>query len=154
MQFDHVTDESIGVLIRSFYAKVRHDSQLGPIFEGAIGSNWDNHISKMCDFWGAAMRISRRYSGDMLTAHRRVKRLQPALFGRWLELFQQTVAELFTAEAGAALCDRARKTAHNLQLALFYRRDSCPAIAVSGGNSGSIHAADAPAAPARPEARA
>ncbi|MDE2167260.1 MAG: group III truncated hemoglobin [Alphaproteobacteria bacterium] len=149
-----MTDESIGVLIRSFYAKVRRDAQLGPIFEGAIGNNWDNHISKMCDFWGAAMRISRHYSGDMLTAHRRVKGLQPALFGRWLELFEQTVAELFAAEAGAALCDRARKTAHNLQLALFYRRDSRPAVAVSSGSGRPADAADAPAAPTRPEARA
>ncbi|MDE2185080.1 MAG: group III truncated hemoglobin [Alphaproteobacteria bacterium] len=152
--FDHVTDETIGVLIRSFYGKVRRDPQLGPIFQEAIGTNWDNHISKMCDFWGAAMRISRRYSGDMLTAHRRVKGIQPALFGRWLDLFEQTVTEHFAGTAGAALCDRARKTAHNLQLALFYRRDARPAAAAVTGANSSAHASDAMVAPIMPERRA
>jgi hemoglobin len=119
MKFDRTTDESIRCLVHAFYEKVRRDPQLAPIFNGALGDNWDAHISTMCDFWGTAMRVSRRYKGDMLAAHRRVIGLCPALFERWLSLFEQIVEKHFASEAAAALCDRARKTARNLQLALF-----------------------------------
>lgn len=145
--FDRVTDESINVLIHAFYAKVRHDPQLGPIFNQSIGNNWDAHMSKMCDFWNTAMRISRRYTGDMLTAHRRVSGLRPPLFEQWLALFEATVAENFTAEAAAALCDRARKTAYNLRLALFHRPAHGPAAAVSDDRGEAGHARDTAMAP-------
>lgn len=138
MTFDRITDESISVLIHSFYAKVRSDSELGPVFYAAIGDNWDAHLSKMSDFWGAAMRISSRYRGDMLAAHRRVKGIHPALIGRWLDLFEQTAAEHFSAGPCAALCDRAQKTAYNLQLALFHRRDHGPIAPRPDGKSGAI----------------
>lgn len=151
--FDRVTDESINVLIHAFYAKVRHDPQLGPIFNKNIGNNWDAHMSKMCDFWSAAMRISRRYTGDMLTAHRRVCGLRPALFGHWLDLFEATVAEHFTAEAEAALDDRARKTADNLRLALFHRPAHGSAAAVSGDSGEAGHACDTTVAPTLSEKR-
>lgn len=121
MTVDRVTDQSIALLVRAFYAKVRADARLAPVFEDALGSDWNTHIARMCDFWGAAMRVSRRYQGDILAAHRRLGRLHPALFAVWLALFDETVDEHFTAEAGAALHDRARKLARNLQLALFHR---------------------------------
>jgi truncated hemoglobin YjbI len=57
----------------------------------------------------------------MLAAHRRLNGLRPEFFAVWLDLFDQTVDEHFSADAGAALRERARKTARNLQLALFHR---------------------------------
>lgn len=123
MKRDRMSDESIRVLVHAFYEKVRRDPQLAPIFTAAIGDRWDAHIARMCDFWGAAMRVSTRYKGDMLAAHRRVGALHPALFGHWLGLFEETVEEHFTGEAAAALCDRAHKTARNLEMALFRRPD-------------------------------
>ena len=36
-----IDDAAIGNLVRSFYAKVRQDPDLGPIFEAAIGDEWD-----------------------------------------------------------------------------------------------------------------
>lgn len=121
MAFDRATDQSIALLVRAFYEKVRADERLAPIFGDALGDDWEPHIAKMCDFWGAAMRVSRRYHGDMLAAHRRLSQLHPALFPVWLTLFQTTIDEHFSGEAAAALHDRARKIARNLQLALFHR---------------------------------
>ncbi|MGH7073721.1 MAG: group III truncated hemoglobin [Stellaceae bacterium] len=123
MKFDDVTDESIEVLVHAFYGKVRHDPQLAPIFTKALGDRWKAHIARMCAFWGAAMRIAERYRGDMLAIHRRVNGINPALIDHWLSLFEQTVEEHFTGAANAALRDRARKTARNLELALFHRAD-------------------------------
>lgn len=121
MKFDHLTDEAIRSLVYAFYEKVRSDAALASVFTEAISDDWDAHIGRMCDFWSTAMRISRRYDGDMLAIHRRLSRLRPELFQRWLELFERTVDEHFAAESAAALRDRARKTARNLQLALFHQ---------------------------------
>lgn len=121
MKFDHLTEDSLRSLVCAFYEKLRRDAELSAIFTAAIGDDWQAHMRRMCDFWATAMRVSRRYHGDMLATHRRLGQLRPELFQRWLELFEQTADEHFTAEPAAALRDRARKTARNLQLALFYR---------------------------------
>lgn len=123
MKRAHMSDESIRILVHAFYEKLRRDPQLAPIFTAAIGDRRDAHIARMCDFWGTAMRVSKRYKGDMLAAHWRVGALHPALFGRWLGLFEETVEEHFTGEVAAALRDRAHKTARNLEMALFRRPD-------------------------------
>ncbi len=121
MKFDRATDESIQALLRAFYEKLRSDARLAPVFADALGNDWAAHIATMCDFWGSAMRVSRRYDGDMLAVHRRLEALRPALFERWLELFDETVTDHCAPDFGAALRDRARKTARNLQLALFHQ---------------------------------
>lgn len=117
---NRITEESIEVLIRAFYEKVRRDPQLSPIFSAAIGDRWDAHIAKICSFWAWAMRISKAYRGDMLAVHQRLGRLPPELFERWLSLFNETVSEHFTDGPAAALRDRAQKTAKNLHLALSH----------------------------------
>jgi hemoglobin len=138
MAFDRITPDSIKLLVGAFYAKVRGDAQLAPIFGEALGEEWDFHLAKMCEFWCAAMRVSGRYQGDILDVHRRLPALRPVLFVRWLELFEQTVDEYFTDTASAALRDRAGKTARNLQLALFHRpqAENCYASPNSRGTSG------------------
>jgi hypothetical protein len=40
-----------------FYDKVRRDAVLGPIFETAIGSEWDAHIERIIQFWLTATRL-------------------------------------------------------------------------------------------------
>lgn len=160
MTFDRISDEAIVVLVRAFYDKVRRDPQLEPVFAAMIGGRWDAHISRMCRFWRFAMRLSRRYEGDMLATHRRVRAIRPALFKIWLGLFEETVNEHFAGDAGAALCDRARKSARNLELALFGRDgasreagDPCrgasadatrPARSISGGLDDREEAAPSP----------
>ena len=41
---------SIGGLVREFYAKVRNDERLGPIFAREITGDWKPHLEKMTDF--------------------------------------------------------------------------------------------------------
>ncbi|HEU4550684.1 MAG TPA: group III truncated hemoglobin, partial [Rhizomicrobium sp.] len=45
-------------LVHAFYAKVRADKDIGPIFNRVIGDNWDVHLSRMCDFWSSVMLMS------------------------------------------------------------------------------------------------
>lgn len=45
-----ITEEQIGDLVETFYAKVRVDPEIGPIFN-AIVSDWPHHLSVLKDFW-------------------------------------------------------------------------------------------------------
>ena len=118
-----ITEEMIHRLVHAFYAKVRADVTLGPIFDRVIGENWDTHLAKMCDFWGGVMLTSGRYHGSPMIAHMRLKMVRPDHFIRWLALFRETANELFAPEIANAFIIRAENIARSLQLGMFFRPD-------------------------------
>jgi hemoglobin len=110
-------------LVDAFYARVRADQALGPIFNDAI-HDWPEHLGKLAAFWSSVMLTSGRYKGQPVPAHvRHAGRITPALFDRWLALWAQTTDELMVPQAAAALQARAARIAESLQLALFFRLD-------------------------------
>ncbi|ETI64566.1 MAG: group III truncated hemoglobin [Sphingobium sp.] len=119
-------DEGLKALVDAFYARVRADAALGPIFNNAI-ADWPEHLDKLAAFWSSVILTSGRYKGQPVPAHMKHKdRITPALFDRWLALWAQTTDELMTPPAAAALQDRAARIAQSLQLAMFFRLDRQP----------------------------
>ena len=119
-------DRGLKSLVEAFYAQVRKDPALGPIFNNAIG-DWPDHLEKLADFWSSVMLTSGRYKGQPVPAHMRHRdRITPALFERWLALWAQTTDELMEPNAAAALQAKARRIAESLQLAIFFRLDRLP----------------------------
>ncbi len=119
--------EGLKQLVEAFYARVRADAALGPIFNDAI-ADWPEHLEMLTAFWSSVMLSSGRYKGQPVPAHMKHKhRITPALFDRWLALWAQTTSELMTPEAATALQDKAARIAQSLQLALFFRLDGQPA---------------------------
>ena len=89
-----VIDETIiKELVHGFYARVRDDEEIGPIFNRVIGVNWDEHLAKMCDFWSSVMLLTGRYKGNPMIAHMRLKMVRPEHFAHWLQLFRATALE-------------------------------------------------------------
>jgi hemoglobin len=115
-----ISEQQIKDLVHRFYAKVRRDPELGPIFNGAI-KDWDLHLEKLTDFWSSVMLTSGRYKGNPMAAHLRLKSARPAHFERWLSLFGETAAELFPPETAQAFVTRAENIGRSLQLGMFYR---------------------------------
>ncbi|MGF7171247.1 hemoglobin [Sphingobium xanthum] len=123
-----LNDDGLARLVDAFYARVRADASLGPVFNDAIG-DWPEHLEKLAAFWSSVMLTSGRYKGQPVPAHMKHKsRITPALFDRWLALWARTTDELMVPEAAAALQDRAARIAQSLQLAMFFRLDDQPAI--------------------------
>lgn len=107
-----------------FYARVRADTLLGPIFLAAIGTSdaeWDAHLARIGDFWSSVILRSGRYHGDPYTKHARLDGLEPHMFAHWLALFRQSCAELFPAETADLFIDRAERIASSLRIGLFGR---------------------------------
>ena len=122
-KFDHVSEDNIRRLVDAFYSKVRRDPELAPIFLRAIPGDWGPHLNKMYAFWSSVMLTTGRYKDNPVMKHMAVPNIQPALFGRWLALFNATADELFDDAVSAEFRAKAARIAESLQLALFYRPD-------------------------------
>lgn len=120
---ERISEDAIERLVNQFYVKVRADPELGPIFEGAIRGDWAPHLAMMRDFWSSVMLTTGRYKGNPVAAHVRIDGIEPRLFDRWLELFNETCGELFADSAADALRAKAARIAESLKLSLFYRPD-------------------------------
>ena len=113
-------------LVHAFYARVREDAELGPVFNDAI-ADWPEHLDKLTAFWSSVMLTTGRYKGQPVPAHRKHReRINPALFDRWLALWGETARELMAPEAAPALEAKAARIAESLPLALFFRLDDQP----------------------------
>ncbi len=86
------SEEEVVLLVHGFYARVRHDPLLGPVFDRHV-HDWDAHLAHLVDFWSAMLRGTRRFSGAPMPRHMALPGLNPALFERWLQLFARTTAE-------------------------------------------------------------
>lgn len=118
---DAITEELIRNLVHGFYARIRTDEVLGPIFARVVGEDWDPHLAKMCDFWSSVMRMSGRYKGNPMLAHMRLKMVRPEHFERWLTLFRESADEICDPDLGALFVSRAENIARSLQLGMFYK---------------------------------
>ena len=122
MRGDAITEEAIGPLVERFYARVRKDALLGPVFDGAI-DDWPEHLERLTAFWSSVMLTSGRYKGRPLPAHlRHAEAMTPERFERWLALWEETTAELFAPEAAAAFQAKARRIAESLSLGVRFAR--------------------------------
>ena len=118
-----IDDAALERLIPLFYARVRADAELGPVFNDAIG-DWPHHLDKLVAFWSSVMLTSGRYKGNPMIAHLKHKpRLTPQLFDRWLALWAEATDEVMAPPAAAALQAKARRISESLQLALFFKLD-------------------------------
>src|SRR3954464_3068440 len=111
-----ITEAMIEQLVRGFYAKVRTDAVLGPIFEARI-RDWEPHLAQMCAFWSSVALMTGRYQGTPMAKHLPLP-VDAAHFDRWLELFEQTAREVCPPEAEAHFVERARGTAASLELGI------------------------------------
>jgi hemoglobin len=116
-----ISEDGIVLLVDRFYAKIRVDPVLGPIFERVVRGKWGPHLETMHNFWSSVMLASGRYKGAPVPAHLRIKVIEPQMFDRWLRLFGETCDELFENEVAEAFRTKAARIAESLKLALFFR---------------------------------
>jgi hemoglobin len=121
-----ITEEMIRGLVHAFYAKVRRDPALGPIFNGAIGDGWDEHLAKLCDFWSSVMLMSGRFKGSPMAVHTRLPDIRATHFARWLHLFRETAGEICPPDAAALFVSRAEMIGESLQLGIAASRGELP----------------------------
>jgi hemoglobin len=111
-----ITEEMIERVVRAFYARVREDAVLAPIFEARI-HDWEPHLQQMCAFWSSVALMSGRYHGTPMVKHMPLP-VDAEHFDRWLALFEATARDLCPPEAEAHFVERARRIAASLELGI------------------------------------
>ena len=123
---DIKTREDVYLLVSSFYDKVRADSTLGPFFNETI-KDWDEHLQHLTTFWESSLFLKTKYTGNPLEAHTKVdakhnNSITELHFGIWLNLWYQTIEELFEGDYAENAKRRARKMGTFLYLKIFEAR--------------------------------
>jgi hemoglobin len=115
-----VTEQQLATLVDRFYAKVRADEALGPIFNAAV-HDWPDHLEKLSAFWSSVMLTTGRYKGNPMAVHMEQRAaIEPPMFGRWLELWRETAREILDERGAAAVIAKAERIAESLQLGMFF----------------------------------
>lgn len=115
-----IDEAMIERLVRAFYGRVRAHPRLGPIFERAIGDDWEPHLQKMFGFWSSVMLQTGRYRGNPMAVHMRLDGVDPTHFEDWLALFRETAAEECPPEIAGQFVARAERIAQSFRLGMFY----------------------------------
>lgn len=127
---DIATRNDVYLLVSSFYKKVRKDDVLGPFFNDAI-NDWSEHLNTLTTFWESSLfmtrKLEKRYSGNPLKAHIKVDKenshsISELHFGLWLNLWFETIDELFKGDYAENAKRRARKMSTFLYLKIFEAR--------------------------------
>jgi hemoglobin len=116
-----ISESEIAGLVDAFYAKVREDVRLGPVFNKAI-DDWPRHLVKLQAFWSSVMLTTGRYKGSPMAAHiAHAHAIEPAMFDRWLALWRETARERLAPETAAEIIAKAERIGESLKLALYFR---------------------------------
>ncbi len=111
-----IDEDMIRRLVHAFYARVRDDEVLGPIFAARI-SDWEPHLERMCAFWSSVVLMTGRYHGRPMPAHAPLP-VTAEHFDRWLALFADTAARQCPPPAAARFVERAKAIAESLELGI------------------------------------
>jgi hemoglobin len=106
----------LDALVRRFYAKVRADDLLAPIFAARI-ADWEPHLERMTAFWSSVALMTGRYHGAPVPAHLGLP-VTWTHFERWLALFAETAGEVCPPEGARHVVERAERIARSLHMAV------------------------------------
>ena len=126
MKKDIQNRDDISNLVHLFYSKIKTNDEIGPIFLATI-HDWDSHLEKLTDFWENNLFAVRKYFGNPLEAHVKVDErlneiVSPNLFGLWLNLWFESLEELYEGENVEILKRRARKMGTFLMVQIYESR--------------------------------
>jgi hemoglobin len=92
-----LNEQSIAVLVDTFYARVRKDDVIGPVFNRVV-ADWPEHLAKLKDFWSSVVLSAGTYKGNPMMAHLPIPEMDHRHLERWLSLWDLTLSEIFEPE--------------------------------------------------------
>ncbi|WP_017932282.1 group III truncated hemoglobin [Robiginitomaculum antarcticum] len=114
-------ESDIQNLMTQFYAAVRRDPLLAPVFASRIqGPAWPAHEAHIADFWSSVMLKTGRFKGNPMMKHLALSGLTPAHFTRWLALFKSTADDTLSPKDADAIHTMANRIAQSFQMGLAF----------------------------------
>lgn len=109
-----IDEAMIDRLVETFYARVRDDALIGPIFAERV-EDWGPHLAQMKLFWSSVALSTGVYQGRPMPKHLPLP-IDATHFDRWLTLFEETATAVCPPIAAAHFMERARRIAESLEL--------------------------------------
>jgi len=118
-----IDEAFIAAFVDDFYAAIRADALLGPVFAARI-DDWPAHLAQMNRFWQSILLSAGSFSGNPMVKHLTIPGLDGAHFAHWLDLFYATLRRLApTPEAAKLVGEKARMIAESLLTGIRLHRD-------------------------------
>jgi hemoglobin len=114
--------EGISRLLRHFYADVRQDPLIGPIFNAQI-KDWKHHLEIIASFWEILIGGPSTYARPMPMKHLPL-RLREEDFERWHFLWQANCRAQLPSDIAREMSDLAHLIAHKLRKILCISNES------------------------------
>ncbi|ASV84147.1 bacterial-like globin family protein [Ochrobactrum quorumnocens] len=113
----------IHTVVNHFYALVREDDVLGPVFRRAVADDlWQAHLDTIVDFWSSMLLGSGRYKGRPMPKHLALSEITDAHFRRWLALFRFTACDLCPPDIAALFIERSERVGNSFRLNIRMHR--------------------------------
>jgi truncated hemoglobin YjbI len=114
-----ITESSIVQLVDTFYARVRDDAVLSPVFEAKLAGRWHEHMPRMYAFWTKVLLSTGEFNGNVFGKHMALSGIETEHFVRWLTLFRLTAVDVFGVDGATEALTVAQRIASSLQLGFF-----------------------------------
>ena len=114
--------DQVKELVDTFYGKVRKDDLLAGVFNDRIQDRWPQHLEKMYTFWQTVLLGEHTYFSSPFPPHASLP-VDKKHFERWLELFYETLDELFSGKVAEEAKWRAGKMAEMFQIKISMLRE-------------------------------
>ncbi|MDB5898520.1 MAG: preprotein translocase subunit TatC [Ramlibacter sp.] len=116
------TEDEVAGLVHAFYARVRRDDLLAPIFNAHV-DDWERHLATLVDFWSSILRRTGRFTGAPMPKHAVLPGLNAELFQRWLQLFRETAGAQSNQAMATQACVMAARIAESLWMGYQINQD-------------------------------
>lgn len=118
-----IDEAFIAAFVDDFYAAIRADALLGPIFAARI-DDWPAHLAQMNRFWQSVLLSAASFSGNPMIKHLAIPGLTGDHFVHWLNLFHATLRRLAPTPAAAEqVAAKARTIADSLLTGIRLHQD-------------------------------
>jgi truncated hemoglobin YjbI len=114
-----ITESAIVTLVDTFYARVRDDAVLSPVFEAKLAGRWHEHMPRMYAFWTKVLLGTGEFNGNVFGKHMALSGIETEHFVRWLTLFRLTAVDVFGVDGAGDALAVAQRIASSLQLGFF-----------------------------------
>jgi hemoglobin len=125
-------------LVRTFYGRALNDPIIGFLFTDVARLDLEAHVPRITSFWETILLGAQTYGGGAFRPHAALHMKAPlrrAHFDQWLNLWNDTVDELFAGERA----ELAKAHATRVARAFHERVQGLPSAATAGGLAVTQH---------------
>ena len=104
----------IELLLNRFYTKVFEDDLISHFFKEVVPLDLETHIPVIADFWESVLLDAKGYRKNVMEVHLNISqksKIEKKHLDRWVELFTETVNELFEGHKATIARQRATSIA-------------------------------------------